>query len=177
MTHKNAAVETVTIALGVDYGQAYLLDDSCEGDIPDHLEREDSAHPLGTINVADGAALLMIATHYGTVPFVVQVAQSEPAPELDAYEDIVEISFSAQAGKISLHEWGDEAIQELPPLPAGPGWYRLRHHVYGLYEGHAEYREDDAPDRYLLQIWPADESAPSIVKSTSSRHRRWTQAG
>ncbi|MER5318172.1 hypothetical protein [Streptosporangium roseum] len=176
MTHTHVATETVTIALGVDYGQAYLFDDTSETNIPDHLVDDDPVHPLGIINVGDGVALLTVGTHYGRVPFDVQVAQSEPAPDLGAYEDIVEISFASEAGSVSLHEWGDEDIHELPPLPAGPGWYRLRYHAYGLDEGHADCYEEHAPDRYLLQIWPADESGPRVVKSTSGRHRRWVQA-
>ncbi|MEU7004048.1 hypothetical protein [Nonomuraea sp. NPDC046570] len=166
----------MTITLGVDYGQAYLFDDSGEAVIPDHLADDDPACPLGIIHVADGVALLTIGTHYGKVPFDVQVAQSEPAPDLGAYEDIVEISFASEAGSVSLHEWGDENIHVLPPLPAGPGWYRLRHHAHGLDEGHADHYEEHAPDRYLLQIWPAHESGPRVVKSTSCRHRSWTQA-
>ncbi|MEV6861535.1 hypothetical protein AB0M44_11095 [Streptosporangium subroseum] len=172
MTHLNAAMETVTIALGIDYSQAYLFDDTGEPNIPDHLS-DNPVHPLGIINVRGGVALLTIGTHYGRVPFDVQVARSEPAPDLGAYEDIVEISFASEVGSVSLHEWGDEEIHRLPPLPAGPGWYRLRYHAYGLDEGHADFYEENASDRYLLQIWPADESGPRFVKSTSSRHRSW----
>ncbi|GAA4056932.1 hypothetical protein [Nonomuraea soli] len=49
--------------------------------------------------------------------------------------------------------------------------------VHGLDEGQADPFEDDAPDRYLLQIWPAQEHEGRIVKSTSRRHRAWVQAG
>ncbi|GII03451.1 hypothetical protein [Planobispora takensis] len=177
MTHPDATADTVTIALGVDYGQAYLVDECGQAMVPDQPADDDPAHSLGIISVADGVALLTIGTHYGKVRFDVQVTQREPDPDLGSYEDIVEISFDSEAGSVSLREWGDGDVHALPPLPAGPGWYRLRYHVHGLDEGHADYYEEDAPDRYLLQIWSAEECGPRIVKSRSRRHRSWTQAG
>lgn len=176
MTRPDTAADTVTITLGVDYGQACLFDDSGEAVIPDHLAGDDQTHPLGIIGVADGVVLLTIGTHYGKVRFDVQVTPFEPDPDLGAYEDIVEISFASEAGSVSLHEWGDQDIHVLPPLPVGPGWYRLRYHIHGLDEGHADYYEEHALDRYLLQIWPADECGARVVKSTSRRHRSWIQA-
>ncbi|NRQ37205.1 hypothetical protein HII36_36015 [Nonomuraea sp. NN258] len=170
------AVDVVTIALGVDYGQAYLVDHSGEPVMPDALSDDEQTPSLGVISVADGVALLTIATHYGEVRFDVQVTPVEPEPDLAGYEDIVEVGFESETGRVSLHEWGDEEVHTLPPLPAGPGWYRLRYHVHGLDEGRTDYYEDEAPDRYLLQIWPEEEREARVVKSTSRRHRSWTGA-
>ncbi|MFB4293958.1 hypothetical protein ACBI99_40430 [Nonomuraea sp. ATR24] len=176
MTEFQPSAHTMTIALGVDYGQAYLLDDYDETDIPERLGQDDEGQPLGVISVMEGTALLTIGTHYGKVRFDVQVTPFEPDPDLDAYEDIVEIGFTSATGSVSLHEWGDEEIYALPPLPSGPGQYRLRYHVHGLDESHCDYYEEQAPDRYLLQIWPSGDSAARVVKSASRRHRRWMRA-
>ncbi|MEV0201100.1 hypothetical protein [Nonomuraea sp. NPDC050691] len=51
----------------------------------------------------------------------------------------------------------------LPPLPAGPGTYRIRYHVKGMdMEGTL-----DAVDDHYLQIWPAPLEDPVTVKATS----------
>ncbi|MFI9559131.1 hypothetical protein [Nonomuraea endophytica] len=110
------------------------------------------------------------------VSFTDAVAGSEPAPDRDGYEDIVEIGIESEAGSFILHESGGEA-HGIPGLPAGPGWYRLRYHAAGTDDGPDGVAEGLAPDRYLLEIWPAPESDPVVVKSTSRTHHYWMTAG
>lgn len=173
MTETSAATQTVTLDLWVHYGQAYLIDDTDDAEGPDGLTGDHPTHPVGIIRVGDGHAFLITGTHTGTVGFTVAVSESEPDPDMDGYEDIVEVSFESEAGSVSLHPW-EGSVHEIPELPAGPGWYRLRYHATGMdeaHEGSDEYKSEK--DRYLLQIWPAAESDPRVVKSTSSSLSYW----
>ncbi len=113
----------VHVDLHVRHRQAYLVDDEATG--PHGLPDDDPAHPVGIIRVEEGAAFLITGADTGTVGFTVAVADRDPGPE-DEFEDIVEVNFRSAVGRVALHEWGGPAY-ELPPLPAGPGWYRLRY--------------------------------------------------
>ncbi|MFD1935117.1 hypothetical protein ACFSKW_26945 [Nonomuraea mangrovi] len=177
MTEISAEAWTTTVGLWVHYGQAYLIDDIDDAEGPADLTDDHPEHPVGIIRVGDDYAFLVTGTHTGTVSFSIAVAASEPAADLDGYEDVVEVSFESEGGSVSLHEWGGGNVHEIPELPAGPGWYRLRYHAAGMDHGHEGNEDGPAPDRYLLQIWPAGESDPVVVKSTSSMHRYWMTAG
>jgi hypothetical protein len=167
----NASTST-HIDLHVHYRQAYLIDDTEDAEGPEDLLDDHPTHPVGIIRVEDGSAFLITGLHTGTVDFTVTVADHDPGPD-EAFEDIVEISFESEAGQVSLHEWGDGA-HELPPLPKGPGWYRLRYHARGMDEAIDGVDLSNGPiDHYLLQIWPAEESLPRVVKSTSLTHQNW----
>ncbi|GAA2674246.1 hypothetical protein GCM10010412_055210 [Nonomuraea recticatena] len=144
----------------VDYGQAYLVDEGCSvGGF-----REVPNPPVGIIRVEKGSALLFVGPQWGTVEFTVAVADRDPGSDLDSYEDIVEISYESPSGRLSLQEWGGgRRTHPLPPLPAGPGTYRLRYHVRGMDEEIAI----EIGDHYFLQIWPEPPRDPTVLKSTS----------
>lgn len=162
---------TVSFGLWVHYGQAYLVDDTDDNNGYASFADDHPDHPVGIIRVEDGAALLLTGTHTGTLGFSATVADHDPGADTDGYEDIVEISFRSEAGRVSLCEWGGEGVHELPGLPSGPGWYRLRYHAVNMDE------DSGAEDRYLLQIWPQPESIPRVVKSTSAQLAYWCSAG
>ncbi|WP_345394765.1 hypothetical protein [Nonomuraea salmonea] len=163
----------MTFDLGVHYRQAYLVDDTDDGLGPDGLPDDHPEHPVGIIRVDDGGAFLVTGLHTGVVGFAVSVADHDPGADTDGYEDIVEVSFRSVAGRLSLHEWGGADEHELPALPAGPGWYRLRYHAQHMDEAAEVDTSDAVIDRYLLQIWPQAESAPRTVKSTSGQLAYW----
>ncbi|MCF6470274.1 hypothetical protein FAF44_17985 [Nonomuraea sp. MG754425] len=162
---------TVSFGLGVHYGQAYLVDDTDDNNGYANFAADHPDHPVGIIRVEDGAALLLTGTHTGTLDFSATVADQDPGADTDGYEDIVEISLQSEAGRLSLCEWGGGGVHEIPELPSGPGWYRLRYHAVDMDE------ESEAEDRYLLQIWPQPESVPQVVKSTSAQLAYWRSAG
>ncbi|MFI7617564.1 hypothetical protein ACIBP6_40715 [Nonomuraea terrae] len=145
-------LRTASFDLGVHYRQAYLVDDTDDALGPDGLPADHPEHPVGIIRVNQGGAFLITGLHTGAVGFSVTVAAHDPGAETDGYEDIVEISFRSEAGHLSLHEWGGDDVHELPTLPAGPGWYRLRHHAQNMDEAAEVDTSDEIIDRYLLQI-------------------------
>ncbi|MFD0884728.1 hypothetical protein ACFQ08_09225 [Streptosporangium algeriense] len=147
-----------------DCGRVHLLDEEyhrAAGDTDDSTPRS-----LGSlIRVEGGVVDLGIALQWGEVPFTVTVSDQDPGADLDGYEDVAEASFESPTGRVFLLGWCmdfyEEKVARLPPLPAGPGTYRLRYHVRGMDE--ERYLADD----HYLQIWPAPRHAPAVLKSTS----------
>jgi len=159
----------MTDTFDVHYGQLYLLDG--EGEAPEfEILRET---PVGIVGAEPGAAILLTGLHTGTVGFTVTVDDHDPGADLDAYEDVVEIGFESRDGAASLVGWGEEYSRDLPPLPAGPGSYRLRYHARGMDEGAAAQDADEPIDEYLLQIWPAPASPATTLKRTSQQCAYW----
>ncbi|SNT53595.1 hypothetical protein SAMN05216276_105661 [Streptosporangium subroseum] len=151
----------------VHYYQAYLMD---EGRSVGGFDFDNApSPPVGIIRVEKGSALLTVGPQWATVKFTVAVADRDPGADLDGYEDIVEISYESPSGRLSLEEWGGGRAHTLPPLPAGPGTYRLRYHVRGMDEEVAI----EIGDHYFLQIWPEPPRDPTVLKSTSSTFQYW----
>ncbi|GIH25151.1 hypothetical protein Aph01nite_34610 [Acrocarpospora phusangensis] len=154
--------ETSTVRLTVevqDCGIAHLLDKDPGGyaDTP--------AQSIGFIAVEQGCVTLHITHQWGPANFTVTIADRDPGADLAGYEDIVEIGYVSMSGEVEMTGFTfDEAVMSrLPPLPAGPGTYRIRYHVKGMdLEG-----TEDAVDDHYLQIWPALPADPVVVKATS----------
>ncbi|WP_336211002.1 hypothetical protein [Nonomuraea sp. LPB2021202275-12-8] len=177
MSESAGTAHVTRIALHVHYSQAYLIDESDEAEGPEDVPDDHPTHPVGIIRVEEGSAFLVTGLHTGTVDFTVVVADHDPGADREGFEDIVEISFESEAGQVSLHEWGQD-VHELPPLPAGPGWYRLRYHARGMDEATDGADLSNGPiDHYLLQIWPAEESLPHVLQSVSGTLRYWRNPG
>jgi hypothetical protein len=153
----------------VHYGHLYLVDG--ESDLPT-FDLLDVAS-VGLVGAEPGAAIMVTGLHTGTVGFNVSVDDHDPGPDLDAYEDIVEISFESRDGTASLVGWAGEYSRDLPPLPGGPGIYRVRYHARGM-DAAAATQDSDVPiDEYLLQIWPAPQSPETTLKRTSHQCAYW----
>ncbi|MFC4561580.1 hypothetical protein ACFO4E_06905 [Nocardiopsis mangrovi] len=162
---------TRSLPLDVDYAQAYLHD----GHAGAETWPDDPDHSAGIIRTPPdpGYAFLVTGTRTGEVGFTVAVGAEDPGPDLDGYEDAVEISVHMPEGTPVIEEWGGD-VHELPPLTDGPGWYRLRYHARGFDAG----RDDDhcdggPPDSYLLQIWPAPPAPPQTLRVVSEGVRYW----
>ncbi|GGK61907.1 hypothetical protein Ppa06_24080 [Planomonospora parontospora subsp. parontospora] len=146
-----------------DCSSIYLLD---EGRYEASAGPDDSlTHSIGLIEVeGKGIACLNIATQWGVVDFTVAVADRDPGTHFDGYEDIVEISFESLSGELLLvgwhTDWDEKKVHNIPPLPVGPGTYRLRYHTQGD-------AESWSIDGYYLQIWPAPQHDPAVLKTTS----------
>lgn len=167
------------IRLQVHYGQAYLVDGEADSE-PGPL-----GGPSGMLcpgPPGSGSATLLTGPHTADVDLTVGVYASDPGPALEDYEDAVEASLHLPHGRPVLAEWAHERVHTLPELPAGPGWYRLRYHACDADAGaRAEQESDDDEDRdpvdaYLLQIWPAPESAPRVLAAYSQTMQYWISA-
>lgn len=140
----------------VDYG-LILLSSGTDGVTPSAKELEESN---GLIVVTSGGAALVTGIDSGTVDVSVEEVNSEPAVDLDGWEEIVDVSIDIQAGELRVVSVLGE-LPELPPLStAGHPLYRLRCMASGrgLDAGRIGV---ESRERYRLISWPAP-AAPSI---------------
>jgi hypothetical protein len=121
--------------------------------------------------VAAGPGSAMVLTGISTGRVEVE-AEAMPGPpplvDLDAWDEIVEISVSAPAGRLAVAALMDAGPVGLPRLCAeGPGFYRVRVHARG---------RDNAPDEascrpveaYRILTWPAP-PGPDLAHKLTDR--------
>ncbi|WP_049570130.1 hypothetical protein [Nonomuraea sp. SBT364] len=128
---------------------------------PDFPDRFDN----GLITVADkpDGATILTGISIGPVEVTVQLTEELPPPNLDSWEEIVEVSIESTSG--SLIVCGLDG--DLPNLPNlawhGKGFYRLRVHVRGR-----DTRPDgsvSAPvEHYLISSSPAEPQPAMSIK-------------
>ncbi|GAB1822844.1 hypothetical protein HerbRD11066_60080 [Herbidospora sp. RD11066] len=152
-------MQTLRFELHVeDCGQVHLL----EYDLGDTSNGEQN---VAYVEVRSGIADFWISTQWGDIPFTVTVADRDPGADLDGYDDVVEIDYCSASGRLVMGgwalDWSDDDARQLPPLPGGPGTYRLRYHVRGIDE------ERCGIDDHYLQIWPSEPAEPAVLKATS----------
>jgi hypothetical protein len=154
----------------VTYGSASVF---C-GDDPFETDYEPDDVYAGQENGICGAAVpgilqLTVGTHTGWVPFRVEMHAG--APEIDDdWAEVVEVSFRPTRKGVHLLGLGGDTPHRLA-LPRGD--YRVRYSVRGIDE--AEH-DEETPDAYLLQFWPASPGPDRILRRTSPRAAYWHQA-
>ncbi|WP_157856017.1 hypothetical protein [Streptomyces aureocirculatus] len=141
-----------------------LLD---EGELP-----ADSADwSNGLVAVMTAGALIATGTAFG--PVRVQAVTGLEAPpaagDQDGWEEIIEVTVQAPAGRLRAHSLEDSQFSELPVLSTqGGGPYRVRVHTRG--RGNAPSQtEDDPVEDYLLQVWPAGADRGTVILRSSER--------
>ncbi|MEV1294958.1 hypothetical protein [Pseudonocardia sp. NPDC049635] len=116
-----------------------------------------------------GRLFLITGLHTGRVP--VTVEHHDIAPPVPGFPDVVEVSFTVARGPVELSSTDDRA-----DLALAPDFYRLRYSAAGMDEARAmdcRVGDDPAPDRYLLQLWPAPIEPDRVVRSTSEIAGYW----
>jgi hypothetical protein len=116
---------------------------------------------------APGAARVHTGANTGDVLVTVDTRDNPPpAPELDSWEEIVEISLEVPAGELRIYEIDDNSLGGLPVMtPSGPGSYRIRISARGRdidYDGVAE----DLNEQYHIITWLAPAEPEIIYKTT-----------
>ncbi|MFI0349910.1 DUF6461 domain-containing protein [Actinomadura sp. 9N407] len=128
----------------------------------------------GLVAVASGGAVIRTGVETGHVQIVLTVLDGPPPDVATGWEEIVEVSWRANAGGASVvgPQAGEPQLRgDTPPwageshlrrvAPPWPGDYRLRVHARG--------RDDPAaPERYELVVWQAP-VAPEIVHARMDR--------
>jgi hypothetical protein len=157
----NAKTSTVQVA----YSQYYLRDTAVLAEIPDDVFVDGN----GLISPRPGIAVVHTGTHTGPVRFTVQARANLPlSTDLDEWDEVVEVSLTAQGGEVLLEEWGSPTRDDLGNLvTAGPGSYRLRIHARGRDEAYALVIVPEEPlEEHLLITWPAPVGEEIILKQT-----------
>jgi hypothetical protein len=90
------------------------------------------------------------------------------------YEDVVEASYTTTNGHLAITDWCRREVFLLPPLPAGPGSYRVRYHARDLDDGpDPADASPHAPAACLVQLWPAPPRPAADLKITSETAKFW----
>lgn len=157
---KTQKLRTVRLRVNVeDCGIVYLVD-------KETTEQREPVQSAGIIDVEGGdVVILHIAYEWGPADFTVTVAADDPGPDFANYEDIAEVTLHSPSGLLEIggFTYDSPVTFSLPPLPAGPGTYRVRYHVGAMDTEGAE----EALDDHYLQIWPSPAADPAVVKSTT----------
>ncbi|MEV6350778.1 hypothetical protein [Actinoplanes sp. NPDC051851] len=115
-----------------------------------------------------GLLRLQVGTHTGWVPFRLELHDTEPALD-PAWEEVVEVSFTAQSEQASLTGLMADAHEFTMPR----GDYRVRYCICGFEEADDT---DEVSGSYLLQFWPGPLAPGRIVKQTGERAAYWHRA-
>lgn len=132
-----------------DYFQIYLRDES-HVDLPDDYTDEVITRGL----MAGPYAIILHTVRNMTVPIRVEWHDSRPAPNLDAYQHVVEAGFDCPSGQLVLAGLTDyDATAPRLMVKAGPLGVRVN--MSGL----DTLSEDglDGDDHYVVQLWPGTE--------------------
>ncbi|MBC9730966.1 hypothetical protein [Streptomyces sp. TRM68367] len=151
----------------VAYGQIYVCSDDGHS-----LEDSFAGQRAGLCGGAvPGDLFLLTGMHTGSVPFTVELHETEPPLDADVWEDIVEVSFRPVSDEIELVEWDSGRY----PLPLSETSYRVRYHCRGMDEAHNAVRNAGEPvlDEYLLRFWPSPPAPDRVVKETSQAATYW----
>jgi hypothetical protein len=99
-------------------------------------------------------AIIMAGTETGSLSVTADWREVEPPLDLDAWEEVVEVSmtFDDEEGVLCSQHPTDGA--HFSPLPLGT--YRVRVHARGRDRGqHLRTVSDDPVEEHLIQAWPA----------------------
>ena len=142
-----------------------------------HPGHDGHVFAMGDVGLATGEfgeyAALTTARQFGNVQVAVHILDEEPV--LDPSWDAA-VEFPIHTGtSASVTGWSGDGTIAVPVPPAVDA--RVRYAVIGAQIGWdqpAVQDDDVAPERYLVQAWPAAQQAPRVVASTSPWSQYWT---
>lgn len=119
--------------------------------------------------------IVRTGTPWGALRLIVEVHETAPEPDIEAWEEVVEVSLRSLSGELAfatcesgLTRYGTPEIAMAPRT-----WCRVRVHARGRDVG--DQYVDSVPEpveEHLVQIWPA-EPAPTVAhKLTDALGRR-----
>lgn len=157
---------TLTVRPNIDHGQYWLYGSNAETDASECQYVGGN----GLVWVHDRGDFLVVlcgVSYSDMLPVTFCVLDAEPQPELDGWDDVVEVSMT----NIPDGLWAGGPLSDplRIDLTTGAAVYRLRIHVRGRDRSEGqdffeEYREEGDPElaeQHLIQIWPAP-AAPEI---------------
>lgn len=138
-----------------DYFQFYLWDAGKKPEPPtDYVE----ADLCNRIKVAPFVVVIQPVRNMD-VPVTLDLAETPPALDLDAWDHVAEASVDLPSGRLEIHECTGGSVDI---LEVAPGSYRVRTCFTGL----GTLSEDglDGDDRYHLTLWPAPAGPVEVLK-------------
>jgi hypothetical protein len=150
-----------------DYGQLYiydsqaLVDDSdwTEDDNPLARALEDGYRGRRFVGYDHSLVDVLTPSQYNwNAPMRIEVSDDEPPLELDGWDHVVEVPLPVPSGTLAFEASGG-GIPRQTEIPKGS--YRARISGRGFVSGAGEI---EGHESYRLQLWPAPESAPKLIK-------------
>jgi hypothetical protein len=93
------------------------------------------------------------------VPVTLEVWETEPPLDLDAWDHVAEASLAVPDGLIAIATV-EGPLDELEPLEVKPGAQRVRVAWSALAEA-----DESGGDAYRVQIWPGEQAEPVVLKT------------
>lgn len=150
-----------------DYGQIYIYDpetqraddDATENDNPLERAMDDAYESRRFVGYDSGLIDVITPSQYNwKAPMRVEVSETPPASDVETGDHVVEVSLPVPSGRVAFQASGGGAPIETP-IPAGT--YRARFSGRGYTAGVGEI---EGHESYRLQLWPAEEAEPQLVK-------------
>jgi hypothetical protein len=149
-----------------DYGQIYIYDAQPQEDVdwsvddnPFVRAMDDGFDSRRFVGYDSGIVDVLTPSQYNwNAPMRIEVSEAPPPLDLDAWDHVVEVPLPVPSGTLCFEASGG-GIPIETQIPAGTYRARLSGRGYvaraGEIEGHESYR---------LQLWPADETKPVLLK-------------
>jgi hypothetical protein len=143
--------------LFADYFQFFLMDDKIQPEIPTDVTDQDVQRH---IKVAPNIVVVYPARNM-TVPVQVEVHNSEPPQELDAWDHVTECCIDVPSGKLVILGCTDY-LPDAARIQVSPGCYQVRVSHGGL----ATIRGNglDGDDYYSVVLWPGKPRDVAVLK-------------
>lgn len=119
-------------------------------------------------------ALIVTGINTGLVRVTIQGPhRSTPDQPEDDWEEIVEVSVHAPAGKLAVDSplSGTLADDSAILSPAGPAWYRVRVHARGRALHPDRVSMEEPVEDYLIITWPAPPAETTILRTSDAIER------
>jgi hypothetical protein len=151
-----------------DYGQIYIYD--AETEMEDSLDDgpllralDDGTNSRRFVGYDSGLIDVQTPSQYNwEAPMRIEVSDEPPPLDADAWDHVVEVPLPMPSGTLVFQaSGGGTPIETRIP----PGTYRARFSGRGYDRGYiAGPGEIEGHESYRLQLWPAEESEPVLVK-------------
>jgi len=150
-----------------DYGQLYIFDsealvDDSDWTLDDNpLTRalDDGSANRRFVGYDSGLVDLLTPSQYNwKAPMRIEVFDEAPPLDVDGWDHVVEVPLPIPSGKLAFEAsgFGTPILTEIPS-----GTYRARLSARGLVAGAGEI---EGHESYRIQLWPAAESEPKLIK-------------
>jgi len=113
--------------------------------------------------VTADSGIVGVATYQdGPTAVWLEVSAGEPPPELDGWDQVVEVPLLVLAGRVYVA--GAEEAAEAHSVELPPGPYRLRVCFAGSAGRHHRLRQPTTVEFYQLVLWPAPLASLTVVR-------------
>jgi len=149
--------QRVELELFADYYQFYLQDEQAKGDLSQAWTEQavERLMALAPATVGVGTVRNM------TVPVTIEVRRSEPADDLEAWDQVNDCSIEVSSGRLVVAGCTDY-FPDARRVVVPPGCYRVRL-FYGKLDRLSE-DELEGDDLYRVVLWPGDPAEPRVIK-------------